>query len=573
LQANAANVAAGREIEPAGFGPLPRTWPQRSSKLGTYDDKWLKERWPWFAEDFDWRYHNAAPEDLQVDGYLRGDEHLYFENLHPVHSQYHSRLPGMTVRCFLLELADPTDSRGSFREVTMNLDTLWVDMDSECLVLVWRGVAEVASDENEKIEHVYLETENLDTPTQTHEYYEALFRERLAAVERHEEEVVSTERSVGTDAAAEEDELEAVDQELAAAEVERRATLNAAGIDPDERPPIASAQTAEAEAQLLKELGLPWEEATEPSDVDLTREMVQERLARAEGLVGEDLRTLDLSDLQMQGADLQRALLADAVVRNATLSNANLTAANLELADLSGADLRRATLKDADLTGANLAGADLTGANLQGAIFEKARLEGAILDDVMGDDAHFTAASLTSVRARNGMFVGADFSAAVLTRADFRGSNLREASMDAVEAVEINMSTTNLTAWRASEGADFSRGLFRKIVGPDSIWQNANLTGADLSFAELPNADFSGAVLANADLYAANVREARFVKANLTDAQLVKIDLFQGSLEKANLQRTNLSDSNLYGVELLGCDLEGVRTERANLKMTKLSGE
>ncbi len=69
--------------DPAGFAPLGKMWHERFSKMGTYKGTWLKERWPWFPKDFDWSHFNAAPSDMQVEGYLRGDEKLFFENLHP----------------------------------------------------------------------------------------------------------------------------------------------------------------------------------------------------------------------------------------------------------------------------------------------------------------------------------------------------------------------------------------------------------------------------------------------------------------------------------------------------------
>ena len=62
---------------PAGFGPLGRMWQMRLAKMGTYKGKYLETRWPWFPEDIDWTHFNAAPEDMQLEGYLRGDETFY----------------------------------------------------------------------------------------------------------------------------------------------------------------------------------------------------------------------------------------------------------------------------------------------------------------------------------------------------------------------------------------------------------------------------------------------------------------------------------------------------------------
>jgi hypothetical protein len=96
-------------LEPVGFGPIHREWDQRKSMLGSYKGKYLKTRWPWFAENMDWRYFNAAPDGLQTE-FLRGDEALYFENLHPEIQNYRSKLPGLKTRCFVN--CDASDSAG-----------------------------------------------------------------------------------------------------------------------------------------------------------------------------------------------------------------------------------------------------------------------------------------------------------------------------------------------------------------------------------------------------------------------------------------------------------------------------
>ena len=68
---------------PAGFAPYDVAWPQRMSKAGTHDKKWLKTRFPGFAEDMDWTMFNAAPDDQQNPGYFSGDEAFVLENMHP----------------------------------------------------------------------------------------------------------------------------------------------------------------------------------------------------------------------------------------------------------------------------------------------------------------------------------------------------------------------------------------------------------------------------------------------------------------------------------------------------------
>lgn len=159
--------------EPAGYGPLGKMWKPRLSKMGTYDANWKIKRWPWFPENLDWSHFNAAPANMQMDGYLQGDESLYFENMHPEHPRYQSKLPGFRVRCFLQKLTEPDSERIVFGEVKMRLDTLWADMDAEKLILVWRGSAEVLSEDFEEVQNVFIMSEKLDTqPASTEKCYE-----------------------------------------------------------------------------------------------------------------------------------------------------------------------------------------------------------------------------------------------------------------------------------------------------------------------------------------------------------------------------------------------------------------
>jgi hypothetical protein len=68
---------------PAGIGAVERHWSPRRELAGTYDHEWKAKRFPLWAEDLDARYHNCAPEDQQVKGFLRGGEVVDMVNLSP----------------------------------------------------------------------------------------------------------------------------------------------------------------------------------------------------------------------------------------------------------------------------------------------------------------------------------------------------------------------------------------------------------------------------------------------------------------------------------------------------------
>lgn len=541
-----------RSSEPAGFAPLGSMWKDRASKMGTYKGAWLKERWPWFPKDFDWGHFNAAPSDMQVDGYLRGDEPLYFENLHPACAQYKSQLPGIRVRLFVHESSDGPESSTLFKEVALNLDTLWVDMEAEKLVLVWRGVSTVQSEDYDEIQHVFIVAEKLHDEAYPIEYYHGLFLKELE--EDPDESPLESEPA--------DDEID-VEAEIAQAEAQIKAALIAEGLDPDNLPELTPEEKAE-EVKLLKELGVEERQS-------LTRNSFMERFEGGGDFIEENLQGLDLSGLDIHKVNLQSAILARVCFKNSNLAGATFSESDLSNADLTGANLQGANLKDADLTGANLSGADLTDSLLDDAIFEKANMLGTILDGVSATSANFSEANLKQAKFGKSTLKEASFSKAILDQADFQGADLSAASVDGASGKEVNMTEANLTELRASGGCDFSHGIFTKAEGRESIWENAILTHADFTYTKMEGADFTSADLTLANLYAANMKFARFTKTNLQEAKLVQMNLFQGSLEKANLWKTDFKGANLYGAEFLDAIIRDTNFDFSNLKMTKLS--
>jgi len=542
--------------EPAGFGPLGQLWEQRRKKLGTFDDEWLAERWPWYPKDFDYSFFNAAPPDLQTPGMLKGDEQLYFENLHPKHSQYRSRLPGIRVRCFVNRL----DESGAtyFRELVMNLDTVCVDMEAEQVGLVWRGVLRVRRDDFAELQQVFVCAEPLDRPPAPLQSCRKEFH-RLLSGEEEEfelEEPRMHEMPVP------------LEPEIAEIQAKFREDLASAGVDPDAPVPEPTPEQREEEARLLRELGLIDEPAEAPP---FSREEFQNRVAAGESFAGEDLSGLDLSGLDLKRACLGETILTGANLGGADLSAADLSGATLAGANLAGAVLKKACLKGADLTGANLERADLSATEFDEAELASASLIGANCQDISATGAFFTGADLSSANLVGANLAAADLSKSRLNHADLHGASLPEACLEGAVAFQANMAGADLTALRASEGCDFSQACLRNVISPDSVWETANLTAADLSRAQLEGADFAEAVLERVKLDGAVLRFARFVKANLREASLRHADLFEGSLEEADLTGADLSGANLYGAEVIGAVFEETKLEHANAKMTKLA--
>ncbi len=589
---------------PAGLGPVDRRWAGRTRWLGTYDSRWEHERWPWYPEDFDWRYWSAAPPGLTAERYLRGDEPLILTHVHPRQAEFQTRLPDLRLRGFVRRA---TAGASALEEVPMRLDTLWIDADAERAVLVWRGACETVDADASDISQAFIDAETASAPGHPVEHFEQRFRERLAEIEAEwaidEEKPPPADAASPEPAAPEEAAATPEEQALARAIAELEQVVEPLpGVDPEAPTPDPEA----LDAELARYSG---REPEDTPDTGWTRARVA---VNETPLAGEDLSGLDLSGLDLTGRDLRgtlldRADLAATVLAGANLSAASLTAARVDGAVfagtwLAGADLSRVTgagadfssarmaesrlvdaqlpdarlqgadLTGADLTDASLIGADFTAATLTSAHFVRASLRMAKMIEVNVRDAYFGEAVLTRVAAAGARLAEADFSGASLPGADFSRADLAGALFEGAQAPDMNLDDADLTGFRGGEGSDFSDLTARRARAAGSMWENAVLPRAVFSAADLTEADFSGADLRDANLAGANAPGARFIGAALSGASLASINLFQGSLERARLDGAQLGDSNCYGVEFLDADTTTATLHGANLTMTKLAG-
>ncbi|MDX1606085.1 MAG: DUF2169 domain-containing protein, partial [Candidatus Competibacterales bacterium] len=141
------------------FGCCGKNWEPRMGYLGTYDEQWQQERAPGPPRDFRSDFFNAAHPDLQVAGYLSGDEPVELDNLSP-EGRLRFRLPGvrLTARVTRTERdADGWPQTETTRTETpeLRLDTLGLLPDERRFFLVWRGhspIADLTAQEIDRVE-------------------------------------------------------------------------------------------------------------------------------------------------------------------------------------------------------------------------------------------------------------------------------------------------------------------------------------------------------------------------------------------------------------------------------------
>jgi len=117
-------------------------------------------------------------------------------------------------------------------------------------------------------------------------------------------------------------------------------------------------------------------------------------------------------------------------------------------------------------------------------------------------------------------------------------------------------------------GADLS---FAKLEGTNL--SKADLHGADMVSAKLSGANLSEAILSGADLTAIDLVKANLVHAYLSDTILNWADLTDANLDGAVLRRAKLRKADLTSANLSGADLIGTDLSKANLTDAQVSDE
>jgi uncharacterized protein YjbI with pentapeptide repeats len=609
---------------PAGLLPLDPMVPQRASRAGTYDDRWLRERFPGLADDIDWSYFNVAPEDQWLPGFFRGDEAFSVAGMHPEEPVVSGRLPDLVARAFVTK-REPSGER--FEELAMRAETLWLFPAARCGILIWRGTVRVREDDASDVVHLVLAADRRDAPRPA-SHYEAVLAERLdpdrGALATLRDDPLVPVGDVGAAApSAEVAEMDALlrDEGLVrknlrnASKRERdalQARLVADGVDPahipafeveDHAPTLAEmpalmealqrkgealkvqsdAQRQEAQ-QAMREVcaaeGVDFDAVMRGPPGGPPRFSADEQLAGIAALAADSRAngapSPELEALLEDPAFVARLRNAEARLREIYARYAQHMPPAEPLAPEAAAWVRRqveearamgASLAQNDLTGADLSGMDLSGADLRGALLEAADLRGTSLRGAALDGAVLVRAQLAGADLTDARLAGANLSRATLPRAVLAGADLTGASLVAADLREANLQGATLVEADLQEsamlGADLSRARAAEV-----LFLRNDLTGVAFADADLTKATFLEAVMDRADLS----------RATLTSAVLLTVraeGLVARGASASNLRAVKdcvLDGADFQGADLHGANVRGTRLARAELSGANLDG-
>ncbi len=626
--------AKGDRPEPGGFAPIDPSWQERTSKLGTFDQRWLERDYPGMPSDMELEAFSTAPRDQRIEGYWKGGERFALEHMHPTRPVLEGTLPALRARFFI---ARRRTGETTLHELSTRLDTIQFFPHLERGLLCFRGLAEVDEDDAWDVTHLMVAAERLDDPRSL-QHYQAIYAKRLSPEDGALAAIVDVDLLpeippyLGADPDAEDIDQFIHREQLMEKNAARGARADhqrvlgeiaAAGLTPGEvgvspTPPpeeipaapkrpedvmLLVQETRKAEAdreadakkqredaeekarELCKKHGVDYDELIKSketggpptfsagAELDRVRSAVAE--AEADGVPMPELRQRIDDPAYRAQLDEQERQLKEVYRAGAHLMPSAPRKSDDDARMLGGrviaAQAGEVAMSDQDLTGAELAGADLRGIDLAMSFLERANLAGANLE-------------------------GAKLGRAVLARANLRGANLRGADLRGANLGEAELDDASL------EGADLTGAVLYHASTTRARFDGAKLnelqawevtlTDCSLARCEMTKTSFVHAKLVRVRATGAKLREVNFLESTVDGLDLSEAEVdtlafvgtrgdgasFRGVTANGlrivgdcSFRRADFSDAKLVGASLRGTDIEGSSFDRSDLSGADIS--
>ena len=162
------------------------------------------------------------------------------------------------------------------------------------------------------------------------------------------------------------------------------------------------------------------------------------------------------------------------------------------------------------------------------------------------------------------------------TRINLSGADLSEADLNGADFSKANLSGANLgeacLTGANLTGANLSKADLSEAGLIYAVLVEANLHLAHLNGADLSNADLSEADLSRAGLCGANFTWAKLGNADLSKADLSEAIFFWSNFSEANLREANLSEADFNQANFSAADLSHANLSGADLSQANLKG-
>ncbi|MED7818334.1 MULTISPECIES: pentapeptide repeat-containing protein [unclassified Francisella] len=568
------------------FLPLNPDSESYEKPKGTFDKKWLFEKWPALPDDCDKTAFQLAPKDQQLEDELKWGESFYIKDDYDTEYRAYS-LPAKKLQAFYKEIN--TDKN---KELDLKADVLWVFPTKNIALVISHGQLDVLDQENSNIESISIvDPYEQEKPSKV---------EKKLDIKKPEikEKITKPKVKVSPDIAEAKKKAE---QKIAEVKskygeyIEKHKSYK----PPQEIQDIIDGKTqGKSISEAIK--GFVDKKISDlnnkVSNVDLYKkisevqnantsikqsaarlpQMISEQLEKLKAILPKDkLKEIPEDDLK-KSADRIAKMILDSEYKSEKVEAENEVDKNCVGRDFSNQDLRSYDFSDCDLTDAK---------------FENARLEGTIFDRSIIDKTSFRDAKLTDVSFENLSILSSDFSNSIcenlnlksvsIRESKFTGSNITNAKFENVIIKQTNLS--NLTAYKffintcsfddcnislaelsqcSVELSVFNKVVFNKVNAEKIILNNSNFTNSNIEFINIPSSFLDGVSFSSTKLLYSNLRGASLKKINIRKSFLTDVDFSEAIVSGFQVNDSEIINSNFEQINFH----QGIKVSNSTFK-------
>ncbi|HBC0465841.1 TPA: DUF2169 domain-containing protein [Legionella pneumophila] len=602
---------------PALLSPFSPTCLSYVKKLGTYDENWLINRWPYYPDDIDWSYFNRAAKDQQYEGFFEGNESFTIINMHPEKKILQGNLPDIRMRCFIKK----ANNGNLLSELPLNLDTVWLLPTEEKGILIWHGQLESTEMSEWESASLYTIHELRSNIPKSIDYYSEyissnknsyLGQSQLKQAKNIFKNILSPELS--PEANTVQNTLNTIDRKineikeklytvrskikfkeneetanifntldfpdkLAAVNHFVDTLINSSEVIKEKLSPSRVNSTNKQLKQIdsiknrikicnyseeikVKELAR-WDAICDKiHEIDQVSHDIQNRSKKIQpsNYTRDDVIILHKAKEKLLNENLAGLDFSDLDLSGVNLEGCNLSQCLLKNTCLNGANLKNAIFINTDFANASFLNSNLEDALIQNSIlentnFKNANLKGAEISASKGKNLHFSNADLDGVIFTKNEIVNSEFEAV-----SFRFSQILECRFHDCHWNQVKMELVN------ANKCNFDKNHFLSINFDSASFDDSRLINCkgDRLYAKdltLKNCTIESIELVHCEIRGSNIQFSTLRQGIVTQCILLSSSWFKTTLQKINFINSALdnlrinNESAMFNCDFINCSL------------------
>jgi uncharacterized protein YjbI with pentapeptide repeats len=552
------------------FLALPLTDEHYKKTSGTFDDKWLKTRWPALPKDHKPEVFQIAPKDQRSDKVFKWGD-TFKIRLDDDENGLQS-FPFKKIQLFSLDKAN------NFDEIKIKPDVVWLFPSKKQGIIIAHGSKQVKDNEASNLAYLYLADMLLDDEISKEQHLSNLNEKialkkpsfKPAEMKKPEAPKVESSEAPKVEVPAKKPELDPEVEKIKSDMEAKLAEIKAKYADhiddnpeknlPDalksvmneQDPKIASDKVKtymdqklnEIQQKLISQFPEKKEEILNPPKLtmDETIAALGASLASSIGKAKANLAKEEADKLP-DPKELTDEIAAKIKEMDANEPKVEEAVEKQKIQIVyKDNDFSYQNLTNRDFTGLDLSNANFTGADLSGAIFKQSKLSGT----------NFSESKLNQALFEDLRIIDCNFSSAIMHNNIFKAITINDTQFNETDLTGLSGENVNIRGCELSSARIPSSNL-KSFTFHKCELNNVNLDYGTIAASMFNQCDSKKILLNQSKLnsvtfFDVNFDDIQCVESNLSKCQINKSNFLQGSFELSEAEKLTVNDAKFDNI-------------------------